>query len=374
MSDDIDIFISNGTCYSAANLKADEAMIPCGNDANDHAACCQAGDNCLESNVCYDIAFGVTYISGCTDPSYKHPSCPDKFDHSETPWLGLSYCNGTSNEWVLCDQKKKPATLSKPDTCYCPTDEDDRSMTLSQSSIIKGTASLPTALCESIQFSRGYYPTIKARPTTATASAISSATSASASASASSPLSSSPFSTAATATNGATPFIAPQDPSHTSQTQESGLSTGAKIGTIFGAVAGTLLLALMATVCLYLRRRRQKQQLQKEEEDRAVDNFINGGTGSKGGAASEPDPLNLGIAVGSAAGGGGAPDNASTSTGPYTPALSEIDTKAARPWSLRSELDPDATMRSFHAAGPAAGQARPAPSELAAHPIAELPG
>lgn len=80
MSDDINIFISNGTCYSDAHLEADGAMIPCGNDANDHIACCQAGDNCLESSVCYNPEYGVTYVSGCSDPSYEHPSCPNKFN------------------------------------------------------------------------------------------------------------------------------------------------------------------------------------------------------------------------------------------------------------------------------------------------------
>lgn len=80
MSDDINLFISNGTCYLRIDLEADEAMIPCGNDANDHVACCQAGDNCLESSVCFNSDFGVTYLAGCTDPDYEHPSCPNKFE------------------------------------------------------------------------------------------------------------------------------------------------------------------------------------------------------------------------------------------------------------------------------------------------------
>lgn len=81
MSDEINLFISNGTCYTRIDLEADEAMIPCGNDANDHVACCQAGDKCLESSVCFNAAFGVTYMAGCSDPNYEHPSCPNKFEH-----------------------------------------------------------------------------------------------------------------------------------------------------------------------------------------------------------------------------------------------------------------------------------------------------
>lgn len=79
MPDEINLFVSNGTCYTGPYLEADEDMIPCGNDANDHAACCQAGDNCLESNVCFNGEFGVTYIAGCSDVTYEHPSCPHKF-------------------------------------------------------------------------------------------------------------------------------------------------------------------------------------------------------------------------------------------------------------------------------------------------------
>lgn len=81
MSDDIDLFISNGTCYYGVDQVADESMIPCGNDANGHVACCQAGDNCLSHNVCFNSAFGVTYISGCSDNTYVHYSCHYKFDY-----------------------------------------------------------------------------------------------------------------------------------------------------------------------------------------------------------------------------------------------------------------------------------------------------
>lgn len=80
MSNEIDLFISNGTCYSGVDQKADDDMIPCGNDANGHVACCQFTDNCLESSACYNRLFGVTYIAGCSDPSYEHQSCPNKFE------------------------------------------------------------------------------------------------------------------------------------------------------------------------------------------------------------------------------------------------------------------------------------------------------
>lgn len=98
---------------------------------------------------------------------------------------------------------------------------------------------------------------------------------------------------------------------------------------------------------------------------------MNEGVINKGGSATEADPLNLGITDGQS------PPSAASS--PDTLALSELDSKAARPWSLRSELDNSTSARSsYNTAGShgggGGGQARHAPSELAAHPIAELPG
>lgn len=173
---------------------------------------------------------------------------------------------------------------------------------------------------------------------------------------------SSPASTAAaTATDSATPSK-PSD--------DAGLSPSAEIGVIAGGVAGALLIAVLLVAFLCFRRRQRKKQLQREEEARAVDNFMHGEI--KSGAASEPDPLNIGIAV------GGIPPPSDGSS-PDTPALSELDSKAARPWSLRSELDNNSSARSsVNTVGGGGhggtGQARHAPSELAAHPIAELPG
>lgn len=265
----------------------------------------------------------------------------------------MAYCNGTSNEWVLCDQNKKPATLTKPDSCWCPKDEKSRHKMLSQSSIIQGTASLPTKALGSIQFSVGYYPTLNPNPKTTTTTA-----SPTGSDSSSTPSIASPAPTAAEPTADSQPPESPSD--------QGGLSPSAQIGAIAGGVAGALVIALLLAVFLCFRRRQRKQQLQREEEARAVDDFMHGET-----KTSEPDPVNLGIAV------GGVP-SPSTASSPDTPALSELDSKAARPWSLRSELDNNSSARSsYNTAGGGhggTGQARPAPSELAAHPIAELPG
>lgn len=284
----------------------------------------------------------------------------------------MAYCNGTSNEWKLCDQKKKPATLTKPDYCYCPQDKRARTELLSQSSIIPGTASLPTEVFGSIQFSVGYYPTLNPDRTTTATTASSTDGSESSSAPSSAPSSPSP-----TAEATPTGTFAPYNLS-----PGTGLSPNAKIATIAGGVAGALLIAILLVAFLCFRRRQRKRQLQIEEENRAVDDFMHGET--KSGAASEPDPLSIGIA---------STTTTASSSSPHTPALSELDTKAARPWSLRSELGGGGapSARSSYGTSPGHGgslgqggspgqggtgghAARPAPSELAAHPIAELPG
>lgn len=80
---DLDILVSNGTCYSKAGEKLDDSFIPCGNTAFGFQTCCGAGDNCLADNACFGhhgdgYGSDLTYQAGCTDPDYNDDSCPDK--------------------------------------------------------------------------------------------------------------------------------------------------------------------------------------------------------------------------------------------------------------------------------------------------------
>lgn len=75
------IYVSNGSCYTGPDAET-ELMIPCGNAYFGHVGCCQALDSCLSNSVCYNGQFGVTYLTGCTDPEYGADVCPDKFDDS----------------------------------------------------------------------------------------------------------------------------------------------------------------------------------------------------------------------------------------------------------------------------------------------------
>lgn len=51
---DVDVLISNGTCYYEINNVSSDNVIPCGNAAFANYTCCQVGDFCLEANTCYN--------------------------------------------------------------------------------------------------------------------------------------------------------------------------------------------------------------------------------------------------------------------------------------------------------------------------------
>jgi len=79
------VLISNGTCYSGAGRRMDPAFLPCGNDAAGRQTCCGAGDTCLQGNACFGVhgpegkeGTLLTYLAGCSDPSYSDPACPKK--------------------------------------------------------------------------------------------------------------------------------------------------------------------------------------------------------------------------------------------------------------------------------------------------------
>lgn len=72
-------YVSYGSCW--INGDAEEAptrYIPCGNANFGHVPCCESQDMCLSSNACYNAQFGITYLAGCTDETYKDNACPNK--------------------------------------------------------------------------------------------------------------------------------------------------------------------------------------------------------------------------------------------------------------------------------------------------------
>ncbi|KAK2043703.1 hypothetical protein LZ31DRAFT_467797 [Colletotrichum somersetense] len=148
-------FIANGTCFHGPGEAVDE-WFPCGNAALGDKSCCQGGDMCLSSRACYNGRFGITYLAGCSDSEYRHPSCPDKGAFSDQPWAGLVYCNGTSEEWVACEQSARPTTLTSADACWCS--QTSRTVAFTDAATLRNVVQLPTALGDSVIWQPGFVP------------------------------------------------------------------------------------------------------------------------------------------------------------------------------------------------------------------------
>lgn len=155
---DINVLISNGTCYYGVGMESSDNVIPCGNAANDVYPCCQAGDFCLEYNVCYNANYSTTYLAGCTDPEFGR-SCPVK-DHSDQQFLGLVQCAGTDTSdgdvlWSGCPGPATRTALGQPSVCDCTGTAGGL---LYAPTSLAAVASLPTSAGEAISFAEGHTP------------------------------------------------------------------------------------------------------------------------------------------------------------------------------------------------------------------------
>ncbi|KAK0649967.1 hypothetical protein B0T16DRAFT_138743 [Cercophora newfieldiana] len=345
---DINIFISNGTCYSAAGERLDGSFIPCGNVAAGHQTCCGAGDNCLADNSCWGVhgsGYGssLTYQAGCTDPTYEDSSCPKKaFDQ---PWIALTHCDGSNGAWAPCSQPGNPSTLQPGTFCSC-TDAAKTTLAFRDTETLTSIASLPRSTGQSINyFITPERPTNGgtggSSPTTGGNSPTGSAPGSSASSSGSS--GGSGTSSTARETGTSSPNNDPAGPS-------SGMSSGTKIAIGVGVTVGVLIL-LAAIVALFLLRRRQRAKSVHEVENSSA----NGNAASKNRVSA-----------------------ASSSLPPMSEAdgqpVSEADGKAARPWSMRSELEGTQVGKNGHAGGSALEKESGGQATKPLSPVAELPG
>ena len=405
---DANIFISNGTCYTAAGKKLDSSFIPCGNAAFGHQTCCGAGDNCLGDKACFGIhgtGYGsyLTYMAGCTDPDYKDGSCPDKegigqfqiiylftpiqgepylthIPPLDQPWIALTLCDNSDGVWAACSQEGNPSTLQPGSFCSC-TDTAKATVAFSDANTLPNTASLPQGTGSSVQFFAGYVPTppgttIKETTTAPPPPPLSSKQPPAANPPPSpsepsnvepttNPIQSdnlttsppSPPGSPSTGTNGGT---TPQtgsgtdttspdntNPSNPSNNTPGGLSPGAKAGIAVGAAAAVLIF-LAALIALFLHHRRRKRRASTGE----VENV-----------------------------GGGAPSNASNKKNhnsmDHPPSdISEVDGQPARPWSMRSELEGSQVPGTGLVSGAAGGGSgkEEGVGDGMLSPIAELPG
>jgi hypothetical protein len=74
----IGLVIAQQECYfgPGASNRGPSNLVPCGSTGI--STCCLLGDTCLSGNACFNYATGVTYQYGCSDITYKDPSCPFK--------------------------------------------------------------------------------------------------------------------------------------------------------------------------------------------------------------------------------------------------------------------------------------------------------
>jgi hypothetical protein len=180
-------------------------------------------------------------------------------------WVGATYCNGTSNEWVGCENNRGPETVTTTNPCWCP--ETSRTVLFSDASVLANVVSLPTATGESLDWQGGFLPT-NTEPISTGSSSGGSGSSGSSDATSTVETTI----TQATTSNG-TPTTATSVISTAINTNEnnsagssssdssssSSLSTGAKVGIGIGAGLGFLLL-LALLIWFFLRRRKSRMQ------------------------------------------------------------------------------------------------------------------
>ncbi|KAF2442226.1 hypothetical protein P171DRAFT_64137 [Karstenula rhodostoma CBS 690.94] len=382
---DLDIFVSNGTCYTKAGEKLDKSFIPCGNSAFGFQTCCGAGDNCLADNACFGQhgdGYGsqLTYQAGCTDPDYKDKSCPDK-KGIDQPWIALTRCDDDDSVWGACSQEGNPSTLQPGSFCSCTEVAKFTPSAFSDSPSLALFAVLPTGTGESIKFETGHVPT--GDPTSDSSPAETGSASAGGSGTGGSDPSASQTGKGS-ATQGGSGNNA--TPSHTgagllssgtssgsdslstgggsnnggsnngsSNDSSSGLASGAKIGIGVGVAVGLLLLiAIIAAILLRRRKRRRTHATaaaaEVEKGDRKDASPLAGAAAGRVSDATGADPR-----ISDVTGATGATEKTNNISeadgkplsGAAKPGVTELDSEAvmevsghtAHPWDRGAELD-----------------------------------
>ncbi|KAI0020508.1 hypothetical protein F4780DRAFT_362587 [Xylariomycetidae sp. FL0641] len=232
--DDVNLHVSNGSCYWARNSPTADNFIPCGNAAGHIVdyACCQAGDTCLSSNACYNDKYGTTYLIGCTDPGYSATACPLKGVFDDQQVVGLTRCTDDPEDslWEGCQGSDDTSQLEPADQkdCQCTGDGIFR-----DAATLTNVALLPSSTGASISFYPGQTPTL---PTTR--------------------LSSTTQETAVASPGASSPAV------EALAASSSGLSTGAKAGIGVGSVLAALL--AVCVILLGIRHRRKREPAVEE--------------------------------------------------------------------------------------------------------------
>ncbi|KAI0388615.1 hypothetical protein F5Y17DRAFT_452162 [Xylariaceae sp. FL0594] len=369
MNNKNDIVVSNGTCYSAAGELLDESFIPCGNVAYGHQTCCGAGDNCLADNACFGYhgtGYGsqLTYMAGCTDPTFQDESCPNKLYNQS--WVGLTLCDHSGGIWAPCSQKGNPTTLQPGSPCTC-TDASKTAAAFTDATVLENIASLPQSTGDHISFFEGHTPT--GTPTDgspATTGAMTTGTTGTMPGS--SGTTTGPTSTSGMPSNSPTPPTNGTDPGDSRGS--SGLNTGAKVGIGVGVGVGVLLLLGVIAAFMYRRRmnrnspRRDSSEDDDDEESKEVGGVPSSrvpGAGDSPVVEADGRPVQPHGVRGELDGGGIVSPNTSTTSDangvnggqwqkyvPYRPDAADNvrgstaeaeSTPATQPWDVRTELE-----------------------------------
>ncbi|OTB04025.1 hypothetical protein M426DRAFT_11906 [Hypoxylon sp. CI-4A] len=284
--DDSDVDISNGTCYYTINGESDDDYIPCGNVATgSNWHCCVAGDICLASKACFHRRFQITYLAGCTDPSYSSANCPHKGELGDKQWVGLDRCEPDTDQWAACTEDDDVPGSKPPGPCSC--DPGYSNAVLSDSPVLSNIASLPSSAGGEISWFEGKRPDMGHRTITQTLTPTMSFTSTStlpeslpttglpltvpSMTSSSSPTSTTPASTTSAPTTpapstsspiNASPIVpAANEPNQsTSHPTGTNLSVAAQAGVGVGAGVGALLIGCLIYLAILLRRRRNMKR------------------------------------------------------------------------------------------------------------------
>ncbi|KAI1303296.1 hypothetical protein F5Y03DRAFT_407289 [Xylaria venustula] len=244
---DIDLDVSNGSCWSNVNVALEDDYIPCGNAADGNSyACCHYGDNCLSSNACYHAKFGITYLAGCTSQDFSGPACQNKGIYVNQSWVGLTRCDPDQSSWAGCPEEEG-VVGSEPPTANCKCSKD--AVLFQDSPTLDNIASLPLTLGGFISWFPGHDPTRSVTTKTpsstlthSTPSTILSLTSSDSPAESNPTVSSQPTPTSSTTTP-----------------PTSGLSSGAKAGIGIGSVFGIIAVGWLV-ITLILRKRKAKKK------------------------------------------------------------------------------------------------------------------
>ncbi|KAI0102044.1 hypothetical protein GGR51DRAFT_301757 [Nemania sp. FL0031] len=246
---DIDQNISNGSCWANVNVALEDEYIPCGNVADGNSyACCHYGDNCLSSNACYHMRFGITYLAGCTTQDFSGPACQNKGKFFDQPWVGLVRCDPDQTLWAGCAEEKN-VVGSSPPTANCKCSED--AVLFQDKPMLENVASLPKSLGGTIS----WFPNHK--PTTITKTNTSSTTSSHATRPTSISSASSGHTAPSTTPTPTSPNAAP--PVHELSTGEK---AGIGVGSAFGAI---VVICLVAIAVVLFRRRAQKKEISSSQ-------------------------------------------------------------------------------------------------------------